>query len=59
MTVGTDGHETHYVLASTQGEGVNEAVAPFAAEPVDVRGRLERRGDLHVLQIDPAEIRRR
>ena len=59
VTVGADGHETHYVLASTQGERVNEAVAPFAAEPVEVRGRLERRGDLQVLHIDPTEIRRR
>ncbi len=59
VTIGADGSETHYVLASTAGGRVNEAVAPFAAEPVDVRGRLERRGDLHVLHIDPAEIRRR
>lgn len=59
VTFGADGSETHYVLASTEGGRVNEAVAPFAAEPVEVRGRLERRGDLHVLHIDPAEIRRR
>ena len=59
VTVGVDGHETHYLLASLQGGPVNEAVAPFAAEPVEVRGRLERRGDLQVLHIDPAEIRRR
>jgi methionine sulfoxide reductase heme-binding subunit len=59
VTVGADRRETHYVLASRQGGPVNEAVAPFAAEPVEVRGRLERRGDLNVLHIDAAEIRRR
>jgi hypothetical protein len=59
VTVGADGSETHYVLASRQDGRVNEAVAPFAAEPVEVRGRLERRGDLNVLHIDAAEIRRR
>lgn len=59
VTKGADGRQTHYVLASTQGERVNDAVAPFAAEPVEVRGRLERRGDLQVVHIDPSEIRRR
>ncbi len=59
VTVAADGHETHYVLASAQGGPVNEAVAPFAAEPVEVRGRLERRGDLQVLHLDPSGIRRR
>lgn len=54
-----DGSERSYLLASREGGRVNEAVAPFAAEPVEVRGRLERRGDLHVLYLDPAEIRRR
>ncbi|HUU35885.1 MAG TPA: hypothetical protein VMW48_17590, partial [Vicinamibacterales bacterium] len=59
VTADAAGSERHYVLASRQGGPVNEAVAPFAAEPVEVRGRLERRGDLDVLHIDPAEIRRR
>lgn len=59
VTIGPDGRETHYLLASTADGPVNDAVAPFAAEPVEVRGHLIRRGDLNVLQIDPAEIRRR
>ena len=58
VTAGTDGGEVHYVLASLAGGRINDAVAPFAAEPVEVRGRLVRQGDLHVLRIDPAEIRR-
>ncbi len=59
VTMSGDGTETHYVLASRDGGRLNDAVAPFAAEPVTVRGRLVRRGDLHELRIDPAEIRRR
>ena len=61
MLVTTDvtGAETRYVLASRRGGPVNAEVAPFAAEAVEVRGRLVRRGDLQVLHVDPAEIRRR
>lgn len=58
VTSDTAGRETRYVLASPTGGRINREVAPFAAEPVEVRGRLVRRGDLHVLQVDPAEIRR-
>ncbi len=58
VTMDADGMETHYVLASQDGGRLNDAAAPFAAEPVTVRGRLIRRGDLHELRIDPAEIRR-
>jgi methionine sulfoxide reductase heme-binding subunit len=58
VTMSADGTETHYVLASRDGGRLNDAAAPFAAEPVVVRGRLVRRGDLHELRIDPAEIRR-
>lgn len=58
VTAGTDGGEIHYVLASQAGGRINEAVAPFAAEPVEVRGHLVRQGDLHVLRVDPAGIRR-
>lgn len=56
---GADGREQSYLLASREGGRVHAAVAPFAAEPVEVRGRLERRGDLQLLYLDPAEIRRR
>lgn len=59
VTIDADGRETHYVLASVNGGPLNDAAAPFAAEPVTVRGRLMRRGDLHELRVDPAEIRRR
>jgi methionine sulfoxide reductase heme-binding subunit len=58
VTPGADGREVHYLLASRDGERLTDAAAPFAAEPVVVRGRLVRRGDLHELRIDPAEIRR-
>lgn len=58
VTTGDEGRETHYVLASRDGGRLNDAAAPFAAEPVSVRGRLVRRGDLLELRVDPAEIHR-
>jgi nitrite reductase/ring-hydroxylating ferredoxin subunit len=58
VTTDADGAERHYVLASTDGGRLNDAAAPFAAEPVAVRGRLVRRGDLLELRVDPAEIHR-
>lgn len=48
VTTDAEGRDMHHVLASPDGGRINDAVAPFAAEPVEVRGRLVRRGDLHV-----------
>ena len=58
VTTEADGRETHYVLASRDGGRLNDAAAPFAAEPVAVRGQLIRRGDLLELRVDPADIHR-
>jgi len=53
------GAERFYVLASRDNRSVAAEVLPFVAEPVRVRGTLERVGsDLNVLRIDPAEIQR-
>lgn len=49
---------THYLLVGRDGGEVNDAVIPFVAEPVELAGTLERRGDLLILAIDPAAIRR-
>ncbi|MGF1467748.1 MAG: hypothetical protein ACFCGT_16610 [Sandaracinaceae bacterium] len=54
-----DGSRGHYVLADAQGRAVGREVLPFVALPVEVRGRLERRGDLRILKVDPDRIRRR
>jgi hypothetical protein len=48
----------HYLLTSGEGAAVNDEILPFVAEPVELTGRLERRGDLLFLGIDPARIRR-
>ena len=58
VTTEAGGREAHYMLASRDGGRLNDAAAPFAAEPVTVRGRLVRRGDLLELRVDPAEIHR-
>lgn len=53
------GGEAHYLLASEAGGSVAAEVLPYVAEPVRVRGSLERVGsDLLVLRIDPSEIER-
>lgn len=54
------GTEQHYLLVRADAEPaeLGRAVLPYLAEPVALRGRLERRGDLLVLAIDPATIRR-
>ena len=47
-----------FLLVGAAGEAVDRALLPFVAEPVEVTGRAERRGDLLVLYADPAAIRR-
>jgi len=59
VTRDADGEERFYVLASRDGRSVAADVLPFIAEPVRVRGTLERVGsDLNVLRIDPRDIQR-
>lgn len=53
------GGERHYLLASENGGSVAAEVLPFVAEPVRVRGSLDRLGsDLRVLRIDPGDLER-
>lgn len=52
------GRARHYLLCGADGRALDERVLPFVADPVQVRGVLERRGDQLLLKIDPAEIRR-
>ncbi len=52
------GKETHYVVCSTAEGPVGDDVLPFVAEPVEVTGDLVRRGDMNLLFVDPARIRR-
>jgi len=55
---GERGSHLEALLTSPTGTPVNEAVLPFVAEPVRIRGNLSRRGDLLILRADPATIER-
>jgi len=55
---GVDGSKVYYLLANEQGESVTQSVLPFIADPVELSGMVERRGDLLVLRIEPDSIRR-
>jgi hypothetical protein len=52
------GIATYYLLASEDDEAVNERVLQLIAEPVEITGRVARRGDLLTLRADPESYRR-
>ena len=60
MLVTRDAHrtETFYLLSTADGQEANTLVLPYLGDPVEVSGRLERRGDLWVIRADANGIRR-
>ena len=46
------------LIAAEDGSSINRQLLPYVAEPVALEGELLRRGDLEILLVDPAEIRR-
>lgn len=52
------GSESLYLLVGAHGEPIGHALLPLVAEPVEVVGRAERRGDLLVLYAAPESVRR-
>jgi hypothetical protein len=54
----TEGKATYLHLVSPEGEAVNEAVLEFVAEPIEVEGEVEVRGNLFFLKADPETYRR-
>lgn len=52
------GAERLFLLVDPTGAPVNRDVLDVVAEPVEIRGRAEQRGDLLVLYADPRAIRR-
>lgn len=46
------------LLVGAQGEAVGQAALAVVAEPLEITGRLVRRGELYVLQADPSGWRR-
>ena len=47
---------SYYLLVSEEGKAVNADVLEFVAQPVSIKGRVERRGELRFLYADPAQI---
>jgi hypothetical protein len=53
-----DGPASYLLLVSDKGNPVNKQVLHLVAEPVEITGEVERRGELLVLRADPATYRR-
>jgi nitrite reductase/ring-hydroxylating ferredoxin subunit/DMSO/TMAO reductase YedYZ heme-binding membrane subunit len=52
------GRTEWFLLAGRDGRALNREVLEFVAEPVEIRGRVERQGDLLVLRAEPSDYRR-
>jgi len=55
---GANGERVYYLLTDADGAAANTIVLPYLADPVEITGALERRGDLVFLKIDADGIRR-
>ena len=58
VTRDANNEPTVYLLVDDKHQAINEAVLPFVAEPVQLKGALERQGDLLVYVVDPSTIAR-
>ena len=58
VTAGVNGEKQFLLLTTADGRAINDAVLPFVGDPVEITGEVVRTGDLAVLQINPADIRR-
>ena len=54
-----DGETRQFLLVGAAGEPVNDRILDRIAEPLEITGRLTRRGDLLILSADPDTYRRR
>lgn len=54
----TEGRASYIHLVGTDDAAVNEAVLPLVAEPIEVKGKLFRKGNLLLLKADPASYSR-
>lgn len=59
VTRDAKGKATVYLLTDVDNQAVNDDVLSYVSEPVELAGRLERRGDLLVFSIDPKMIIRK
>lgn len=55
---GPDGEPSYALLVGPDDRPIQKEILDFVAEPVELPGQLERRGDLLVYTVDPAAIRR-
>lgn len=53
-----EGNRAAYLLTDTAGNAVNHVVPPYVADPVEISGEIERRGDILVLKADMGSVRR-
>lgn len=58
VTLDAAGKRSYYLLTDPSGQALDDRILPFVADAVQVSGLLERRDDLQVLRINPADIRR-
>lgn len=58
VTRDSQGRETFYLLTTPAGGPCHDRAIPFVGDPVELRGQLEQRGDLFVLKVDFAHVRR-
>lgn len=52
------GAPDYYLIADPDGNAVGRAILPHVADPVEISAELEQCGDLSILKLDPAAIRR-
>jgi hypothetical protein len=52
------GTRHYYLLADRQGSGLDRGFLPFVADPVELTGEVESLGEVQILKVDPADIRR-
>jgi hypothetical protein len=52
------GHETFYLLTDPEGASAKDCVLRYVGDFVELQGDLKMRGDLPVLRVNPASIRR-
>jgi len=58
VTRDREGRTAQFVLVSAEARPLNRDILDRVGEPVEVRGRVERRGDLLLLRAVPSDIRR-
>ena len=53
------GNETYYLLTDSEGKPMGKEAVDYVGDPVELTADLEQRGDLRVLKLAAADIRRR